>query len=95
MNPSGIAIELAVYAGVEDTLVFVPALCQPPREAQSVFGPLAAAGSVKVTDLDEAWAPILAQVERHLFAAVPRAQGEWLVARLAPAPGHDRARADG
>lgn len=81
MNPPGIAIELAVYAASGDTLVFVPALCQPPREAEAAFGPLRRVGSVQVDDLDGAWGAILAQVERHLFATVPRAQGELLVGR--------------
>lgn len=79
MNRPGIAIELAIYACFQDTLLFVPALCQPPREAEAAFGPLSRAGTVQVDGSDDAWASIVAQVERHLFATVPRAEGELLV----------------
>jgi hypothetical protein len=77
MDP-GPPIELAVYASRTDTLLFVPALCLPPREAQATFGPLERVGSVTVTELDGAWAGIVAQIERHLFATVPSAQGPLL-----------------
>lgn len=79
MTSAGLLIELAVYACIDDTLLFVPMLCQPPREADAAFGPLVRVGSVRVADGDSAWAAILAQIERHLFATVPRAEGELLV----------------
>lgn len=85
---SGDPIELAVYASRADTLLFVPALCLPPREAQATFGPLEHVGTVTVTELDGAWGGIVTQIERHLFATVPRAQGEFLagVMRTVRAP---------
>ena len=73
------AIELAVYSCFEDTLLFVPAACSPPREAELVFGPLARIGTVSAALPDGSWESILAQIERHLFATVPRPQGEMLV----------------
>lgn len=79
MTASPYTLELAVYRCFEDTLLFVPALCQPPREAETAFGPLSRAGTVQVMVTETAWAPILDQIERHLFATVPREQGELLV----------------
>lgn len=79
MNPSGIIIELAVYACFEDTLLFVPVPCRPPREAELAFGPLTHVGTVPVSDREAAWTSILGQIERHLFATVPRPEGELLV----------------
>lgn len=73
------AIELAVYSCFEDTLLFVPAACSPPREAELVFGPLARIGTVSAALRDGSWKSILSQIERHLFATVPRPQGEMLV----------------
>jgi hypothetical protein len=73
------AIELAVYSCFEDTLLFVPAACLPPREAERVFGPLAHIGTVSAALPDGSWESILTQIERHLFATVPRPQGEMLV----------------
>ena len=72
-------IELAVYRCHADTLLFVPAVCRPPREAETAFGPLSHAGSVHVPKQDGPWTAILAQLDRHLFATVPREQGEMLI----------------
>ena len=91
MTPAGDAIELAVYSCFEDTLLFVPALCRPPREADALFGPLWRIGTVAAVADDGAWDPILAQIDRHLFATVPRQEGELLVGNgLVAAPAHHR-----
>jgi hypothetical protein len=83
MTSSASTLELAVYRCFEDTLLFVPAVCRPPREAEAEFGPLCPAGTVRVAMTEPAWTPILDQIERHLFATVPREQGE-LLAGIAP-----------
>ena len=87
MPSAGDAIELAVYSCYEDTLLFVPSVCGPPREADALFGPLTCVGRVVAPHADGAWTTILMQIERHLFATVPRPQGEILVgAALVAAP---------
>lgn len=99
MNPSGIDMELAVYACFKDTLLFVPAVCSPPRDAEAAFGPLSHTGTVRVSDLDSAWSSILAQIERHMFATVPRPEGELLVGNafvaLPPRQARGETRASG
>ena len=71
--------ELAVYSCLEDVMLFVPTACLPPREAEAMFGPLSREGVVCVDADDRGWQSILAQVERHLFATVPRPEGALLV----------------
>lgn len=87
MPPDPSSIELAVYSCVEDGLLFAPALLQPSIEAEAMFGPLARRGTVSVGVDDEAWASILAQIDRHSFATIPRLQAELLAGmRLTAAP---------
>ena len=71
--------ELAVYSCLEDVMLFVPVACLPSREAEATFGPLVREGVVRVCAEDRGWQPILSQVERHLFATVPRREGALLV----------------
>lgn len=73
------AVELAVYSCFGDTLLFVPAPCRPPREAEALFGPLARIGTALALPDEPRWSSTLSQIERHLFATVPRAQGELLL----------------
>jgi hypothetical protein len=79
MASDALDIELAVYSCFEGALLFVPSPCRPPRDAEALFGPLAGVGTVTVCLDDERWASILSQIERHLFATVPRPQGLMLV----------------
>lgn len=73
-------MELAVYTCRTDALLFVPAMCLPPRDAEDTFGPLEPAGRVIVDDAAPgAWRDILAQIERHLFATLPAAQAVLLI----------------
>lgn len=79
-------MQLAIYTCPTDVVLFVPALCLPPREAEDTFGPLAHAGSVDLEGVRHgAWQEILLQIERHLFASVPAAQARLLLDTLADA----------
>lgn len=86
MPAADASIELAVYACSADALLFVPAVCLPPRDAELAFGPLARLANVHVHDVSGAWRPVLSQIERHLFATVSRPEAELLVGlrRLPP-----------
>lgn len=76
-------MQLALYTCPTDVVLFVPALCLPPREAQETFGPLAQAGLVDLgEDCRGAWHDILQQIERHLFASVPAAHARLLLETL-------------
>lgn len=72
------SVELAVYRCFDGALLFVPAVCRPSVEAEAAFGPLTPRGTVAVAPADPAWASLLGQIERHLFVAVPPAQGALL-----------------
>lgn len=78
-------MELTVYTCRDDTILFVPAVCLPPSEAQATFGPLERVGSVVVGPLHSSpWRDILAQIERHLFAALPVGHALLLIDALPP-----------
>lgn len=78
-------MELVVYTGRSDALLFVPSPCLPPREAELTFGPLRRAGMLVVSDTPAGpWSDILRQIERHLFATVPLAQATLLMDALQP-----------
>jgi hypothetical protein len=71
-------IDLAVYSCLEDVVLLVPAMTHPPREAEAMFGPLSREGTLSVRVADDRWNSILGQIERHLFATVPRPEAELL-----------------
>ncbi|GAB2512964.1 hypothetical protein [Lysobacter humi (ex Lee et al. 2017)] len=62
-------MELCVYSGAGGVLVFVPEPCRPPLEAEQSFGPLHEQGRMRA-ETTSAWAGILEQIDRHLFAVV-------------------------
>lgn len=70
-------MELCVYAA-HSVWVLVPQPCLPPVEAEQLFGPLRLVGHVRAEAGHRLWSGILAQIERHLFAAVTLDAGATL-----------------
>lgn len=66
---------LAVFSCADGSMLFVPAVCAPPREAERTHGPLAFRGHIDVdAPHSPTWRELLQQIDRHLFATVGLAE---------------------
>ena len=72
---AGAPTTLAAFACADGAMLFVPALCTPPREAEHTHGPLMFRGHIDIDpQCSPSWRELLLQIDRHLFATVGLAE---------------------